>query len=418
MHIPPLPLLLLPLALLAGCDGLSESDFDRERSEHAVEARILDAHQVMAVASASPDYATSDIALVTNVQASSAILFEGQFATTSPNDIGISTHADALYRLGRFQADSVTKYSLGSHTQPFNHWQYSVQGEDASANPYSLTFINDEKAVLIRYDAPTAWLVNPSVTGGSEADFKLGELDLSAYAHEGSGGTPRAADALIVDDRLYILMQRLDSDFQATQSSYVAVFDLPELTEVDTNSASELMGIELPVRNAANLSHHNGTLFVAGRGNTAWGAEEGVEVRGLVAIDTSTHDAELIYDGSQVEFEAYGSFERVVIAGDHHGFFVGRASWGNDTLYHFNPASPEQSITAVEGLTGVSIADVKFNALTDADAVYQNLLYVAIQPGFDTEANGRIVVVNSLDQRQLAEINMLFNPTSIEFLSR
>lgn len=411
-------LLLMPLALLAGCEGLTESDFDRERTEIPLDARILNSDQVMAIASASSDYATSDIALVTNAQASRAVLLEGQFATTSPNDIAISTHGDALYRLGRFQSDSVTKYSLGSHTQPFNLWQFSVQGEDASANPYKLTFVSDEKALLVRYDAPTAWLVSPSVTSGNEASFKLGELDLSAYAHDGSGGTPRATDALVVDDHLYILMQRLDSDFQARQPSYVAVFELPDLTEVDTNPEAELKGVELPVRNAANLSYHNGTLYVAGRGNTAWGAEEGVEVRGLVAIDTTDHEATLIYDGSQAEFGAYGSFERVVIAGDHNGYFVGRAGWGNDTLYHFNPTSPDQSITAIEGLEGVSIADVVFNQLTDSDATYLNLLYVAVQPGFDTEAKGRVAVINTQDQSQIAEIEMMFNPTDIEFLSR
>ena len=126
-----------------------------------------------------------------------------------------------FYRIERYQADNVTKFDVAAPGTVI--WQYSTldDGETVSSNPYDLVFASETKAYLLRWGRSTAWIVNPSAT--TQADFKIGELDLSAYA-DYADGVPGMAAGLILDGKLFIIMQNIDQSGDYTPGTpYVAV---------------------------------------------------------------------------------------------------------------------------------------------------------------------------------------------------
>lgn len=391
--------------LLSGCfpDSDSGSSID-SGSGQTLSELILDTNQVGAIAATTADYSTSDIVLFRNQADKKLIINAGDFESASEADISIDAAGNRLYRLGRYGIDNLSRYNVDQELNSDLAWQFSVQGDDSSANPYKLVEQSTSRAYLVRYDVPNLWIVNPSET---DADaFKLAELDLSAYADfDCSNGTPNANDALILDNKLYVLMERLGSEtpdgcnfYGAEQNSYVAVFDLQNNdAEVDI-SGGTLKGIELSVKNAGNLAVHNGLIYVSGR---ATGKIETIDPGNNYATDV------LNLVGAN-----FSSITQVEIADSNHGYFVD-GSWNNYSLYHFNPSNLNQAAVVVGDLSGISIADIKAVQLSEASASYQSLLYVAVQ-GID---HGRIDVINVLDQSTLESFDLEFNPTEIEFLT-
>lgn len=422
---------LLPLAalLLTGCfpdsdnDGINnQGDGDNTTvTTTQLDEQILDTNRLGVIATATSDYQTSDIAVFGTDAQYNLTVKEGLFATTELTDVGISTFENELYREGRYQADNLTKYSLNGDLTANLEWQYSVLDDDgSSANPYSLTFVSASKAYLTRYDSSDLWVVDPSVSSSGSADFRLDEIDLSAYAHDEAGGTPRMNDALLVDDKLYVLMERLNPNFSAVEQAYLAVIDTTTNEEINTGSVSGLNGIELPVKNAGNLSYHNGMIYVSGRGDAYAELDADKYTGGIAMVSTSGYTTVLLIDDGDETYNPYGNFQRVEVVDDDHGYFVGSKGWGNDTLYHFDPSnitSITESIVAVDGLSGFNIADIEAITLNDTESRYRSVLYVAVQAG-SADETGRIKVVNVSDQSIFASFNLSFNPTDIEFMDR
>lgn len=173
------------------------------------------------------------------------------------SDITVAAYGSFFYRIEKFNADNVAKFSMSSPDTPI--WQFSTMDDTdmATSNPYDMVFVSDQKAYLLRYGSTRAWIVNPSAT--TQADFKIGELDLSAYAD--SDGIPEMTSAVIVRGKLFIVMQRLDRDngFIPSNDSSVAVFD----TETDQEVTA---AIALPIKNAGSIQYlaANDMLYVQG----------------------------------------------------------------------------------------------------------------------------------------------------------
>jgi len=365
---------------------------------------ILDTGHVGAIAATTPDYATSDIVLFRNTAERELIVDSGSFQSSSETDISIAASGNRLYRLGRYQINNLSRYDVSQNLNTSLQWQYSVKdASDASANPYTVVERSSSRAYVVKYDLPEVWVIDPETT--SEEDFKISELDLSAYsAYECSGGTPNANDAVILDNKLFVLMERLGGGspgncdtYSATENSYIAVFNLNGSdAEINTGAGDSLKGIKLAVKNAGNLSAYDGLIYVSGR---ATGKIE--------TVNPNTYATNVL----SITGGSFSSITQVEIADDNHGYFVD-GSWQNYSLYHFNPSDLGEAAVAVTGLTGTSIADIKAVELTEPSAAYLSLLYVAVQ-GAD---HGRIDVVNVLDQGVLESFDLEFNPTALEIL--
>jgi hypothetical protein len=216
------------------------------------------------------------------------------------SDITIAAHANHFYRIEKFQANNVAKFDIAAPETVI--WQFSTEGAEEDSNPYDLIFVNSQKAYLLRYGSATAWIVNPSAA--TEADFKIGVLDLSAY--DGGGGVPHMNSAVIADGKLFIAMQRLDSFWQPSNDAYVAVFDVATDEEIDTGTQNGdgLKGIRLPIRNTGAIQYleTDSAIYVQGAGDFFGGGSQDDFPSGIVRIDLQhNYDVQMVLEGGFFE---------------------------------------------------------------------------------------------------------------------
>jgi hypothetical protein len=150
--------------------------------------------QTAVIATVAADYSSGAHAVADVDPVGGPRAIQNNFLPTI-SDIMVTAYENYFYRIEKFQGDNVAKFDIADPDTPI--YQYSVIGSDetGSANPHALIFASAEKAYLLRYGMTTAWIVNPSAE--SEAEFKIGELDLSAYADD--DGLPEMENGVIVD---------------------------------------------------------------------------------------------------------------------------------------------------------------------------------------------------------------------------
>ncbi len=328
------------------------------------------------------------------------------FSTTAPfrsalqlassgSDIRVRTFGDNFYVLAGFGTSTFTRYNLAqANTATL---QLSVNGSDQDANPHDLIFVNDQKAYLLRYGAGDIWVVNPSAT--DESDFLLSTIDLSAYDAD---GIPNMHRGVIVDNKLFVLLQRLnDITFEVNQSAYVAVIDTDTDTEINTGTGN-LPGIELSVRNPVELSVDPATsdIFVAAVGRFGFEGFSDPEYTGGVAtVNTSDFTTQQLVDDSA----EIGQFVDIEVIDANKAYAINYLSASENRLIEVNPNTGDLSEGAVAGLDGVDLESLSIGP-------NGNLWVGIVDP-----VNPRIAVINPVDNTLSAEIPMIFNTQNIVF---
>ncbi len=243
------------------------------------------------------------------------------------SDISIDAYGKYFYRIEKYNYDTITKFSFDEPAVPI--WQFStMDGNDTaegvtSSNPQQLVFVSDTKAYLIRLGSKRAWIVNPSAT--TQADFKTGELDLSAYVDAGdTDGVPEMSAGVITGGKLFIIMQRL-SGWTIERNGYVAVFDVSTDTEINTG-VSTLSGIELTtnIQNPTGITASGNTLYVSSLGNY-------FDQGGIDKVDAASYAVTNLLNGTPVQ--------SVAIVNSTTGYYVNYIGWGNTKVYPFNPST-------------------------------------------------------------------------------
>ncbi len=287
--------LLIATSLLIGCGADNKSN-DKVITEGSY-----------AVQSIAADYSSSQVAIGNILGDRSAT--QG-LLTQAESNFTISTYENYLYHIGKKDIDTISRYNttLGVNN---SEWTYGANHDDqGSANTYTLVQNTASNGYLIRYGSNFVLQVDPSAS--DEANFVKAKIDLSAYTVAGAS-YPRMVDATIYQDRLFIAMQRLDSNWKA-QQAYIAVIDLASNEEIDTNPQIDgLKGIPLNATNTFTLVEHNGQLYAAGRGD--YGSDTG----GLDKISTSTYAVTRLIDEN--------SFPELIDFSDDNDN-------SNDTYYH------------------------------------------------------------------------------------
>lgn len=402
--------------LLAGCFNDEEKSNNQTaelscRNELATTG-TFSGYAVIAAAQ-SPDWSTTDMLILVSEEDGDFELRQGEFSTTNPNDIVVSASGSSLYRLNR-SLDSITAYSATSSGQVNFSWEYSVLGTNNSANPYAVAVDAYNCGFVARYDSDSLWIVN--LDAGSQGKFKGAEFDLSAYA-PGSDATPNMSGLTIAGDYLIVLMERL-TGWSPEDNSFLAIIDLNNLEEVDTETTEGLLGIDLGVRNAANMSVQGDHLFVAARGDTGFGGVGQYE-GGIVRVDLTTYAVELLLDdGNATDGRPYGQITRVAVVDANNGYFIGSAEWGNDTLYHFDPSAPDvaASVVAVADTSGRGLGGLLHVTNTEA-GIASDVLFVS-RSASSGGASAEIMVLDvsaaptAVDQR----IQTTFNPSGMVLL--
>lgn len=362
---------------------------------------------VAVVATQAPDFSGSDTQLID---------LDNNFETTAgltprdQSDYAMARFGGHFYPIGRFQIDTVAKYGFEDPTNRIYEYSTLDDPEDPTSNPADLVFVNEQKAYLVRRESDKVWIVNPSAE--SEAEFKVGELDLSAYQDADDNGAPEPVDGVIVDDKLFVVMQRTvnNSPSDPETPPFVAVFDVGTDQEIDTNpddDASNRKGIELNVRNPNGFAFEPGVgLFLSAIGDpfARFRGEPRRYNGGIVRIDTEDFSTELVVDdgpGTSGE-HPYGSIDDLVILDADTGFFTGLEGFQNETLFAFNPKTGAVQPMPVSGYAGANIS-------TMAGGPDGNLWV-----GIGSADMPRIELV-SPDQQTLQTIGLIQNPAAIRF---
>lgn len=295
---------------------------------------------VAVVATASSSYDSGAVELVGVDERVSS----GSYHPTV-SDLAVAAYGSDYYLIERYQSDRIKKVAL-SNPGVFE-WDYSAleSSDTDSANVYDLVFAAPDKAYMIRYGANTVWVVDPTAT--REQNFKTGELDLSAYLPANTTGSPNMSAAVIVDGKLFITLQRLDSVFQPNNTAYVAVFDTATDEEIDTGHGEDgLKGIPLIGGNPMSILHHPGLgLLVQNQGSFAMDYKGGIDV-----IDPDSYAVEQRLDDS-AETGLIGAIE---VVDANTGYYLAYYNWQNISLTRFNPGTGEVGAT-VAGLSGMDL---------------------------------------------------------------
>ena len=341
----PLKLSLLALFALTFITACNDSDDDKneqtQQQEQEQQQEVVEDQPVQAfVQTVAPDYSSSQVIHVNYDDKQ----ITTDYYTNKASDYTLVTYKDAVYHIGRYGLDTIDKYMAdASDTQV---WSYSTQDDKdtTTRNPYTITFANDDKAYIIRYGSPKVWVVNPQAAQAE--NFKIGEIDLSAYGTINSEGTPRPSDAIVADGKLYIAMQRLDDTWTAN-TAYVAVFDTTTDTEIETNASTEddVMGIPLAGLNPKedSLYVYENEVFVStySQGN--------LDNSKIEAIDISDFSKRDVVTASAIANNTAEQIQHTVVESDTKGYFVATRvvqSYPDpymeaSTLYQFNPTTGE-----------------------------------------------------------------------------
>lgn len=319
------------------------------------------------------------------------------------SDLTVVAHENYFFRMERSGAHHIAKYDVNTPELPI--WQFSTEGAESDSNPYDLVFASDEKAYLMRYGSETAWIVNPAAS--TESGFKIGELDLSGYSD--ADGTPEMVAAVLVDDFLFIALQRIDSSGgwgnYIYNTPYVAVFDTKTDTEIDIyRCGCDLKGI--PIDGIFNLLtiqylEDTGMIYVQGVGN--WDDTDISASGGVVRIDPATYETDIIIsDGPD-----YGAVSGMAIVSATKGYFIGYAGWGDNSLYAFDP-SCGCGVTKVDGFENISISGMQSGVYTDKN----DMLWICNQ------TTASVDILNTATDMIDESVSTGLNPNKVVFCSQ
>jgi len=333
------------------------------------------------------------------------------------SDIKMAAQGEFFYRIARSGSDSVTKFAATAPATPV--WQYSTLGDEAASNPQSMIFASSTKAYIPRFNSDKMWVVNPETT--TEAGFKTGAVDLSAYAD--ADGLPEMTQGVVVNGKLFLVLQRLDQDNGwIPQTAYLVVIDTATNAEIDTKSpdSGDLKGIPLPVKNPWNIIYKDGKIYVNGVGSYAssWAGTPADYSGGIVSVDPSTYAVKMIIDDGDDDNHPYGNISMMTVVSATKGYFVAYAKTydgdleENDALYSFNPTTgvvSEAPIAAFPSGKVPSETSVSIPALGVDDS---DKLWVASNT---SSGGGSLTIINSDDDTvdQVQSLNL--NPQGIAF---
>lgn len=313
------------------------------------------------VSTVAADGSGSDIQLIDLEQGLTAM---PGIAPTDKSDTTALRYDEHFYRLGRFNIDKLTKYSFDNPSVALYEYSTLNDPEEPTGNPYTVVFASEEKAYVIQYGKDEIAIINPSAQ--SQDDFITGGIDLSAYADGDASGAVEASDGVIVDGKLFVVMQRLVGYSPAEEgvSAYIAVFDIDTDEEIDTNpndDAGNLKGIELSTRNPNKFVYQQDLgLLLQSTGDAFYGfnGREPGYTGGITEIDTNNYTETVVVDDGG----DYGFVFDLAVIDENDGYFVAGESFIDDSytsdynLYRFNPSTGDA--TAVADYSSVDFGEI------------------------------------------------------------
>jgi len=299
------------------------------------------------VAAAAPDFSAGQ---VERIVIDDVIMADGTLPATL-SDIRVATDGTDVYQIGRFGIESITRFSPDDLATPV--FQFST-ANGGMPNTQEIVFASETKAYVLQSSSPSILIVNPAAT--SEAEFITGSIDIGGYDSEGQ---PDAIAGVIVNDRLFVLMQRLVA-FAPSNMGAVAVFDTATDEELVIGMNTEgLNGIVLNTTNPEGLQYVEefNELVVTSRGNifNDFNDVPGDPYQGgLETIDVDTFALDLLLDDG-TEDSNNDFFNASLVTSAERGYVVTSGGFQNNTLRSFSPMTGLLEDGVVAGLEGMDL---------------------------------------------------------------
>jgi len=93
------------------------------------------------------------------------------------SDIVVRTDGTDVYQVGRFNIDSITRFTTDEFATPV--YQYSVLQGETTPNTFDIVFASETKAYVLQDGGTNILIVNPEAA--SEEEFITGAIDISVY---------------------------------------------------------------------------------------------------------------------------------------------------------------------------------------------------------------------------------------------
>jgi len=273
---------------------------------------------------------------------------------------------------------------------------------DDSSNPYEMLFVSDEKAYILRYGSPDIWIVDPSVSAADNEGFKIGEISLKAYD---SDNIPEMVSGLIHDNKLFVIMQAMTSEF-VPGDAYMAVIDITTDLEINIDS-NPLKGLALEVKNPIDIDRIGNSIYVTGLGRYGDGGSRAPEYTGgIEKINLTDYSSTLLIDDGNDVTHPYGQISGLSLISETQGYFTGYGAWQSVSLFEFNPSTGVVSGAAVNNYDSVNIQTMEVSPAGE------------LWLGIGDFANPEIRIVDPADNSLIDTITSLdMNPTQIKFNS-
>jgi DNA-binding beta-propeller fold protein YncE len=248
------------------------------------------------------------------------------------SDAVARAHDGLVYVVNRLGGDNIQ--AIDPATGYATRWQCSVEN---GSNPHDIAFAAPNKAYVTRYERATLLVVDPT-TGPDCAAFVRGTVDLSAFAD--GDGLPEMDQAVVIGDRLFVTLQRLDrrNFFRPTDRSLIAVIDVAtdavvgSIPLTGTNPFAESAGLAPdPVTGAITLAE----VGEFGR----------LDDGGLERVDPATLTAEGFF---VTESDLGGNVTDVVLVDAHHAYAILLDAVGRSSVVRFDPTLRQVTKTLVE----------------------------------------------------------------------
>ncbi len=348
------------------------------------------------------------IAVVQSVDTSGMIEFTNGidkvvsgFNETVKNDYSVFTRGDFYYHLGKFEIDTIQKYHIDNPAKgyyPNDGFSLRSAGDTDSANPYNMAFLSDSQAIITRYGATSAWVVNLDAKNSDE--FLIKELDLSIHATGEGDSIPEMDMVYVYKNKAFITLQNL-TDWNSTGNEKVVVYNTKTWQEIDTDPSQEgTQAIKLSLSNHQTGTKVGNKLYLGSVVYPAWGSTDPA-TGGIETVNLDNYSVEVITDGVGIN----------VLTSTRSGkvFFTSYEAWQANTLYQLNSdnsyskVSPELESKNISALS--AIEEAIWLGYSDEGHFIVRL-----------DARTDFSMPRALADIQLSQVQMALKPIKIEFI--
>lgn len=247
---------------------------------------------------------------------------------TTATDYTVFTNGNFYYHLGKFQIDTIQKYHIDSPAKGYysnNGFSLRSVGDTDSANPYNMVFLNDSQAIITRYGATSAWVVNLDAKNSDE--FLIKELDLSIHATGEGDSFPEMDMVFLHDGKAFITLQNL-TDWNSTGNEKVVVFNTSTWEEIDTDLSKDgTQSISLNLSNHQTGTQVGNKLYLGSIVYPDWGSTDPV-TGGIEVVNLDNYSVEVITEDIGINILTSTNSGKV--------FFTSYEAWQENTLYKLN----------------------------------------------------------------------------------